>query len=100
VTRDELALKVELRTGIFRAICRDGDYRRITSALQKGDIDYGEGLLIYLGGVTLRNRKWAQTADEGDFLSLAAHWSSDHGNMLADRELVTLVHKFMHEVVF
>jgi len=100
VTGEKLALKVELRTGIFRAICRDGDYRRITSALQKGDIDYGEGLLIYLGGVTLRNRKWAQTADVGDYLSLAAHWSGNHGNKLAERELVTLVHKFMHQVIF
>jgi len=100
MTDDNPALEVERRTGIFRAVCRDGDYSRITSAVQQGDIDYGEGLLIYLGGVILRNRKWAQTSNEGDFLSLAAHWSGDHGSMLDDAQLVTLVRKFMRQVIF
>jgi len=100
MTGDNLALEVDLRTGIFRAVCRDGDYSRITSAVQQGNIEHGEGLLIYLGGVILRNRKWVQTADEGDFLSLAAHWSGNHGNKLDDAQLVTLVRKFMHQVIF
>jgi hypothetical protein len=85
--------------GIFRAVCRDGDYSRITSAVQQFDIDYGEGLLIYLGGVVLRNRKWA-AADEGAFLSLATHWSGNHGNKLDDAQLVPLVRKFMRQVIF
>ena len=47
MTGDNLALEVDLRTGIFRAVCRDGDYSRITSAVQQGNIEHGEGLLIY-----------------------------------------------------
>ena len=97
---DNLSLEVRRRTGLFRAICRDGDYGRITSAVERGEINYGEGLLIYLGGVALRNRKWMETADEGDFLSLAAHWSGNHGNQLSDRELMALVRKFMSQVIF
>jgi len=98
MTDDSLGQEVKLRTGMFRAVCRDGDYSRITSAILQGDINYSEGLLMYLGGVTIRNRRWAETADEGTFLSLAAYWSGNHGNKLGDRELVTLVRKFMHEV--